>query len=302
MRLLSSLIFLLFAICALGQQPTPQTIPPSAPPSPPENNDIELNKVMMESTFMIEGHVGQGTTIGTVFIIGRPIPNVPMKGKFVMVTAAHVLEEMQGDTAILHLRRRVEEQTNTWVDAPIPVPIRMNNQPLWVRHPEADVAVMYINIPAENSIPLLSTELLADDKMLTDYEVKPGDELRCLGYPLGVRSNAAGFPVLRSGRIASYPLLPTDKTKTFLLDLRVFKGNSGGPVFFVERNRVIPNKFGQFMNYHFLIGLVSQEVLYPEQVIGPYSQELRQTQLGLAVVVHASLIKKTIEMLPPPAL
>jgi hypothetical protein len=50
------------------------------------------------------------------------------------------------------------------------------------------------------------------------------------------------------------------------------------------------------------MGLVSQEVLYPEQIIGPYSQELRQTQLGLAVIVHASLIKQTIEMLPPPTL
>jgi hypothetical protein len=161
---------------------------------------------------------------------------------------------------------------------------------------------MYVAIPPQDSIPLLGSNVLADDKMLTDYEVKPGDELRCLGYPLKVASNDAGFPVLRSGRIASYPLLPTDKTKTFLLDFRVFKGNSGGPAFFVERYRLVPGKFGQYMNYHFIMGLVSQEVLYPEQTIGPYSQEARQTQLGLAVIVHASLIKQTIEMLPEPTL
>ena len=58
-----------------------------------------------------------------------------------MVTASHVLTEMQGETAILHLRRKVDEKTNTWVDAPSPVPIRANNQPLWIKHPEADVAV-----------------------------------------------------------------------------------------------------------------------------------------------------------------
>jgi hypothetical protein len=54
------------------------------------------------------------------------------------------------------------------------------------------------------------------------------------------------------------------------------------------------------MNYRFIIGLLSEEILFIQPSIGPYSQEIRQTQLGLAKVVHASLIKQTIEMLPPP--
>lgn len=251
---------------------------------------------------MIEGHSGQGTTIGTVFILGRPIPNTTShRGAYVMITAEHVLQEMQGDSAVVHLRREVDETTNTWVDQPVEIPIRVNGKPLWTKHPEADVAAMYINIPAQDAPQLISTNLLVDDKMITEYEIKPGDEFRSLGYPLGVASNAARFPVLRSGRIASFPLLPTDKTKTFLLDLRVFKGNSGGPVFFVERYRVVPNKLGTYTNYHFIMGMVTQEVLFTEQTVSPYSQELHQTQLGLAVVVHASIIKQTIEMLPPPS-
>ena len=40
-----------------------------------------------------------------------------------------------------------------------------------------------------------------------------------------------------SGRIASYPITPTSKTRTFLLDFEVFEGNSGGPVFLYERIR-----------------------------------------------------------------
>jgi S1-C subfamily serine protease len=129
----------------------------------------------------------------------------------------------------------------------------------------------------------------------------PGDEVRCLGFPLGIESNEAGFPVLRSGKIASYPLTPTEKTKSFLVDLRVFKGNSGGPVFFVENNRLVTSAIGRYQNLHFIIGLVSEEKLYTEAAIGPYSQELRQTQLGLAVVVHASIILQTIDLLPFPA-
>jgi S1-C subfamily serine protease len=142
---------------------------------------------------------------------------------------------MQGDTATLHLRRKVD--ADTWIRVLHPVPIRSNGQPLWKKHPAADIAVMYVSLPKDDSRPLLSTDVLADDKMLADFEIHPGDDLACLGYPFGQEANEAGFPVLRSGKIASYPLLPTSKTKTFLFDFRVFRGNSGGPVYFVASNR-----------------------------------------------------------------
>ncbi len=218
-----------------------------------------------------------------------------------MVTAAHVLQEMQGDTAILHLRRKVDEKTNSWADIPFTLPIRVNGGPIWTKHPSADVAVMYVLLPPDllKTMRPITPSMFADDKMLAEYHVNPGDEVRCLGYPLGLASNEAGFPVLRSGKIASYPLIPTDKTKTFLMDFRVFKGNSGGPVYFVERNRPMPPTLG-FQSFHFLMGLVSEEKVFPEQNISQYSQEIHLTQLGLAVVIHASLIKQTLDLLPTP--
>jgi Trypsin-like peptidase domain len=301
-------ILVLFAHSLYVQQSvSPQTPNPpqtaTPPQAPTQEEDIELNAVMMESTFMIQGQNLQVPVLGTVFIVARPIPNsTPQVGRMVMVTAAHVLEQMQGDMAILQLRRKVDEKTNSWIRVPYPLQIRANGQPLWKKHPDADVAVMYISIPSATVVRNITPLMLADDSMLTEYDVKPGDELRCLGYPLGVVSNEAGFPVLRSGRIASYPLLPTDKTKTFLLDFRVFKGNSGGPVYFVERLRPIPTRLGGYQNFHFIMGLVSEETLFTEQSAGPYSQEIHQTQLGLAKVVHASLIKQAIEMLPAPTL
>jgi hypothetical protein len=256
--------------------------------------ETELNTVLMESTFRIEG----SNTLGTAFVMGRPYPNETAKARYVLITAAHVLEEMQGDTAVIQLRHKVDEAN--WVRLPMPVQIRDKGRPLWTKHPSADVAVMYIRIPTTVSIPLLSTDLLADDKMLSKYVVHPGDMLQCLGYPLGMEANGAGFPILRSGRIASYPLLPTDNTRTFLLDFNVFKGNSGGPVYMVEANRMYGHSFyvGQIVT--FIAGLVSQEATVPQQFVGPYSAETRQIQLGLAVVVHASLIKQAIYLLPSP--
>lgn len=273
-----------------------------------DQKDIELNTSLMETTFKLEGRNTQGQpTIGTVFIMGRPYPQPPnqtsnqtpnerIRVRYVLITAAHVLEEMQGETAILYLRRKVDAAN--WVRTPYPLHIRANGQPLWKRHPDADVAVMYLGLPIPD-LMVLTTELLADDKMLSDFEIHPGDEMQCLGYPFGLEANEAGFAVLRSGKVASYPLLPTNKTKTFLFDFRVFKGNSGGPVYFVQSNRTYKGGL-RVGTIHFIVGLVSQESLMSQQISGPYSEETRQFQLDLAIVVHASLIKQAVNMLPSP--
>ncbi len=288
------IVLLLAGNAAIAQSPPTQSVP--APPQ-----DIELNTVLMESTFLIEGSSGPGqTTLGTVFVIGLPLVAHPEQARLVLVTAAHVLEGIQGDFAILHLRRKVDASTNLWTQVPFPLQIRANGQPIWKKNLDADVAVMYIAVPTDTPIRAITPAMLVDDKMLSDFDIHPGDEVKCLGFPLGVASNTAGFPVLRSGMIASYPLIPTAETKTFLFDFRVFKGNSGGPVYYVENNRPIAGRLGGFQNFHFIIGLVLEEKLFTEQSISQYSQETHQTQLGLAVVVHASLIKQTIEMLPSP--
>lgn len=257
--------------------------------------DYDMNTALMKATFKLEGRTTQGQpTVATAFIMGRPYPHPPadqpQKARYVLITAAHVLNEMQGDQAILHLRRKVN--TDNWVRFPFPIPIRANGQPLWKKHPNADVAVMYVGLPRDVLIEQFSTDMLADDEMMEKYEIHPGDELKCLGYPFGLESDNAGFPVLRSGKIASYPLLPTASTKTFLLDFRVFQGNSGGPVYFEERNRTYGGSTRIGNHVQFLVGLISGE----KELNLPYSQ----LQLGLAEVVHASLIKEAINSLPSP--
>lgn len=260
----------------------------------------DINTILMQSTFKIQGSNAQGQIVlGTAFVVVRPVPERPSAGWYVLVTAAHVLEDIQSESAILHLRRKVN---GTWTRLPTPVPIRANGMPLWKKHPEADVAVMYVGIPMDASLQLASTGLLASDDDLAKFEIHPGDELECLGYPLGLEANDVGFPVLRSGTIASYPLLPTATTKSFLFDFRIFKGNSGGPVYFTDRNRYYAGTTHLGETIRMVVGLVSQESLMPEHIVGPYSEELRQLQLGIAVVIHASLIRQAIELLPVPTL
>jgi hypothetical protein len=270
-----------------------QDKPPETPAEVPLDQR-ELNTALMESSFKIEGQSAQGKTTGTVFIMGRPTAD-PKTLRYVLITAAHILDGIQGDMAVLDLRRKVND--TDWALAPFPLQIRANGHQLWIKHPSADVAVMYVGMPKETAITLVPTTLLAGDKEISDYEIHAGDTLNVLGYPFGLTSNDAGFPVLRSGKIASYPLLPTAKTGTFLLDFAVFPGNSGGPVYLSESTRTYHGAT-HLGGFNFIAGLVSEEKLQTEQLIGIFSAEMHQYQLGLAVVVHASLIQQAIDMLP----
>jgi hypothetical protein len=193
----------------------------------------DLDELLMQTTFAVSGpSKSGGGTSGTAFIMARAFPTKPQQGRPVLVTAAHVLNEMAGDTAQIILRTQ-PAGTDTWVPRLARFAIRKDGHPLWKESPDSDVAVMYVGWPTAITQPSpLSMDFLPDDDALRKAGAGPGIELKVLGYPLNNASNDAFFPVLRTGMIASYPLLPTSVTKSFLLDFRVFKGNSGGPVYY----------------------------------------------------------------------
>lgn len=253
---------------------------------------MDINTVLMRSTFMLSG---EGST-GTAFILGRPSKTDSTRAHYVLVTAAHVLNAMRGERAVLNLRSR---SGDTFSKLPVTIPIRRGTDKLWTQHPLVDVAVMYVALPEGADIQLLPTDLLATDDILKQFEIHPGDRLSCLGYPLNAEANDAGFPVLRSGQISSYPLVPMTVVKTILFDFNVFEGNSGGPVYFVDSNRVYggSTNIGQV---HFLIGLVSEQKFAEEQIQSLREIRKERYQLGLAVVIPAQFIRDTIGMLPEP--
>jgi len=251
---------------------------------------LELNTILMESTFKIQGD----GSLGTGFIIGRQSKKDPKKAYYVLVTAAHVLNEMKGDKAQILLRKKKED--GSYEKLPFPMDIRKNNNPLWVCHEEADVAAMYIGLPDVIGVPLLTTDFLADDLTFDEYEIHPGDKLMCLGYPLGAEANKMGFPILRSGEIASYPLTPIKVIKSFLYDVEIFKGNSGGPVYFVESSRAYKGAI-HVSTIQFIAGIVTKERVQIKAIQEPYKTTIEGQRLSLAEVVHAIFIKETIEKL-----
>ena len=231
---------------------------------------------------------------GTGFFLYRPDPRSTRRGQFVLVTAAHVFENIPGDEATLHFRR---ESAGVYQKVPMKLVIRKDGKPRWTKHPSQDVAVMVVVPPEKADLPKLTADLLATDKTLKTYRVHPGDRLACLGYPHRVQANEAGFPILRSGPIASFPIIPTRTNKTFLLSTNTFEGDSGGPVYLADPRRTLAGK-DKPEDVRLILGLVTGQHFLNEEMKMIYGTTKVRHRLGLAIVVQASFIRETMDRLP----
>jgi hypothetical protein len=249
----------------------------------------DMNTMLMETTFRIQGPK-KGTpnaiSFGTGFLVGKPTSD-NSKAFYVLITAAHVLDGIDGDDATLMLREK--QRDGNYLEKPWNVKIRNANVALYVKHNEVDAAAIYLSMPDKLDITMLPMGLLSDDKMLHDFEIHPGDQLFCLGFPLFV-SSESGFPILRSGTIASYPLIPTKIHKNILFDFRIYEGNSGGPVYFIDRGRTYKGNTHLGETIQFIVGLVTSQL---------GSKAYNGQMIQMAAVVPSSFILETIALLPP---
>ena len=93
----------------------------------------ELNTILMNSTFKVVGPgIKGGTAFGTVFIMGKLIKDTPSKGYLVLITAAHVLDEISGEEAVLQLRRK--DASGTITSFGYPIQIRTGSSNLYKTH------------------------------------------------------------------------------------------------------------------------------------------------------------------------
>ena len=166
----------------------------------------DFNTVMMNATFKILGRSATGAACGTGFIMGIPRPDDPTLGTYVAVTAAHVFEGIAGDKATLITRVRRDKTLQRHEH---PITIRSaTGRPFYVKHPTADVVAMFIHLPAEVELAPIPISFLATDTHFEQLEIHPGDEMLTPGYPYCLEGNDLGFPILRSGKVASFPLTP----------------------------------------------------------------------------------------------
>ena len=203
----------------------------------------------------------------------------------ILVTAAHVFEEMSEAECQLILRTLAPDQTYARKD--VSVPIRDSGAPRWKRHAEIDVAALEIKLPAEVAVTPLAFEQLADAQWVADKHVRVGQQVLVASYPAQLAANDAGWPIVRHGTVASHPLSPVSQVKTIIIDFNTFGGDSGAPVF------VMSNEGCR------VIGLVHGMHRQTDKAMLPLQELTFHTPLGLSIAVQAAFVREAIESLRP---
>ncbi|ESQ78836.1 serine protease [Asticcacaulis sp. YBE204] len=242
--------------------------------------DADLTLTLIDATVQIDQPVNdQKRMVGTGFLVS--VPREGAAPEVVLVTAAHVFERMPANE--VRIGWRVKAPNGGWQYSPSRIAIRNDKGPLWTQNPKQDVAVIPVTVPPSYKDKAIPLEWLANEKTFEQMHVGPGDEMMTLGYPHGYSANTIGFPILRAGRLASYPLGPATSFPTFLIDLTAIPGNSGGPVFMTEKASRAPDT--EMPSVTLVSGILTKQV------------EVDGQRLELALVTHAIFVRQTIEQL-----
>ncbi|MDB5343719.1 MAG: ral stress protein [Schlesneria sp.] len=250
----------------------------------------DFHTLMMRATVKLQHE----RSTATGFILRQPRPAPAEESRWVLVTAAHVLERSSDNETIVVYR--VCEAEGAYRKEPTALTIRKDGQPLWTKHPTEDIAAMVVTPPDKVDLPKISTERLANDELLRKHSIHPGQTVTCLGYPHRTEANQAGFPILRSGSIASYPLIPATLNKTFMVSANTFEGDSGGPIYVVEP--ALHQSGEQPEEVRLILGLMHGQHFLDEEMAMIYGNSKVRHRLGLGIVMQAAFIRETLEKLP----
>lgn len=230
--------------------------------------------------------VVNSSSTATAFIVDRKTESG--ESELILLTAAHVIEAMSGDKCKIVLRKRTDDGGYKRVESTIE--IRERGHQLWVKHPKADVAAMRIQLPPDHEVKPLPFHRILDTSQCDNCEIQLGEEAWIFTYPNQLESSSSGFPVLRSGSVASFPLRATEKTRSFMVDYTASAGDSGGPVF--VRRRDIKGK-----SQPYIVGLVHGQHRETVKSKTPNEERIVHRPMGLSIVVHAKFIRETVDLI-----
>ena len=75
----------------------------------------------------------------------------------------------------------------------IEISVREGKEPLWVRHPDQDVAVLELGLAEDTEVKALPVSVLAKDPAAVSAHYTVGTDVWVLGYPTRFEVNKAGF-------------------------------------------------------------------------------------------------------------
>jgi hypothetical protein len=225
---------------------------------------------MMWSTYLVGTKKGAGAGI----VVSMPGAASVGGTKVAIVTTAHLLETARKGPVFVALRVP-DAEGNAEAAVLTYYPPRTSGK-FYVRHPRHDVAAFSLDISSAVA-PFVSfpTCLEFGELARPGVSLHAGDEVFFAGFPVVMPYLPGVFPILRSGRVASYPVGTPQVDDMFCIDADTHSGDSGAPVFPVRSGRR-PR----------LAGMIVQRV-----------ESTANNGSHLAVAVHSKAISETLELL-----
>lgn len=268
MRRLSA-VALLFALAVAH--------PPAARPADPED--------AAEAALRATARLTNNATSGTGWFVALPAddgPRAALDGpRTVLVTANHVFDAMK--TPECSIVYRAPGKKGEYVRREVKLPIRDGDKPRWVRHPELDVAAIPVTIPPGVDAQPFPYARIADESWTAQRKVRTGQDVFIPCFPFRLETNPAGWPVLRKGSLATFPLTPTAVAKTMFVDYAHFEGDSGSPVVAYPKNEPL------------VVGMVFALMRNTSTVSSPFEERKTHFPLDLAIAVQSPHVRDTID-------
>lgn len=192
---------------------------------------MNVSEKMMWSTYPLATQKGAATG----FVINHRDIETPGGGVPVVFTSVHVLDTVGKGPLVIGIRipdAAGEAKASILVLTP---PMLSGKERFYVRHPQQDIAAFALHLPAEITDRAVMRSFLNRRTLASDGRfLRSGVEVTFLGYPEVLPGTEGAFPVLRSGRVASYPVGTPQAHGRFLINSDVYPGDSGAPVFITD--------------------------------------------------------------------
>lgn len=232
---------------------------------------MNVTEQMMWSTYPLVTQKGAATG----FVINHRNARVAGGVVPILFTSVHVLDTIgRGPLIICFRKPDATGETNVSLLAFSPAKPR-GKEHFYVRHPSHDLAAFALYLPPEVAGFAKLPSALSESGIARDGKsLRSGAEVSFLGYPEVLPGTEGAFPVLRSGRVSSYPVGTPQAHGRFLINSDVYPGDSGAPVFLTGCGRR-PE----------LVGMIIQRI---SPTVDKFSH--------LAVAVDADVIRETLAL------
>lgn len=132
--------------------------------------------------------------------------------------------------------------------------ININYNVNWIFHPKLDLCFCFVNPLFEQVkstlykdvffIPI-TEELIWDSQKLE--ELQAVEDVLMIGAPIGLWDEKNNLPLIRKGITASHPSTDFNRESIGVIDLAVFPGSSGSPIFIVNTNGYSDKKGNSYL-------------------------------------------------------